>query len=167
MLKKTFILLCPVILLIAIATCVPASDPRNPGPTPEESKLLPAIKIDKRPVKVELVFSDDDRAKGLMFRQQLLPDHGMLFVYNNPRELSFWMKNTVLPLDIAFIDENGKILNILQMRPNDDRTRYVSNGMAMYALEVEQGWFEKNKIKAGAVVDLGEVKKALEGKKIE
>jgi uncharacterized membrane protein (UPF0127 family) len=76
----------------------------------------------------------------------------MLFVFERPQPLSFWMKNTPAPLSIAFIDEHGAILNIRDMTPNDDTTLHRSQGNALYALEVRKGWFDEQGIKAGASV---------------
>jgi len=66
--------------------------------------------------------------------------------------LSFWMKNTPAPLSIAFIDSHGTILNIRDMEPNDETTLHRSQGDALYALEVREGWFTEQGIKAGATV---------------
>jgi len=83
-----------------------------------------------------------------MFRKKLEPNSGMLFVYPREMPLRFYMKNTYIPLDIAFIDENGTILNIEPMTPLDE-TVIASKGLARYALEVNQGFFDKEGIKPG------------------
>ena len=78
-------------------------------------------------------------------------DHGMLFVYPNSAPRSFWMENTSIPLSIAFLDETGRVLNIENMTPHD-RTGVPSAGSAMYALEMNRGWFERNGVQVGAVI---------------
>ena len=88
---------------------------------------------------------------GLMNRFSLQPDHGMLFVFERPQPLAFWMKNTYIPLSIAFVDANGAILNIEDMKPHDESTHW-SKGNALYAIEMKQGWFAAKGIDAGAKV---------------
>ncbi len=93
------------------------------------------------------------RERGLMERDSLPENHGMLFVYPDEQQRSFWMRNTPMALDIAFLDRNGTIINIETMRPNDDTSHY-SEGPMMYALEMEAGWFEAHGIEAGDRVRL-------------
>jgi uncharacterized membrane protein (UPF0127 family) len=88
-----------------------------------------------------------------MFRENLPENQGMLFVYPYPLVLSFWMRNTLIPLDIAFIDHKGIIISIQQMQPFDDEKLYVSPLPVKYALEMNQGWFERNKVRVGDRVD--------------
>lgn len=83
-----------------------------------------------------------------MDRDSLAENHGMLFVYGTAQVRSFWMRNTKIPLDIAFIDANGVILNIEKMEPQSDQN-YYSQGPMMYALEMDQGWFEANEVGPG------------------
>ena len=78
----------------------------------------------------------------------------MLFIYPAPQPLVFWMKDTLIPLSIAFIDKTGRIVSIQKMTPLQTETRYRSPRPAPFALEVNQGWFEKQKIQVGSKVDL-------------
>jgi len=84
-----------------------------------------------------------------MFRRSLPEDEGMLFVFEEPQMLEFWMKNTYVPLDIAFIASDGRILNIEAMKPLDDGPRYRSKGSARYAVEANRGWFDRHGVKPG------------------
>ncbi len=86
-----------------------------------------------------------------MYRFSLAPEAGMLFVFDAPRPLSFWMRNTYMPLSIAFIDAQGTILNIEDMAPKDERMTW-SAGPALYALEMRKGWFAQKGIGPGARV---------------
>ena len=86
-----------------------------------------------------------------MFRERLGKDEGMLFVYDREEFLTFWMKNTPLPLSIAFLDQKGKIVDIQDMEPFSLKT-HDSIHPAKYALEMNQGWFKKNGIRVGDVV---------------
>jgi uncharacterized membrane protein (UPF0127 family) len=88
-----------------------------------------------------------------MFREKLEGDEGMIFVYGKEEYLTFWMKNTRIPLSIAFLDKNGKIVDIQDMVPFSLQT-HVSAFPAQYALEVNQGWFKQNGIIIGDVVKL-------------
>ena len=84
------------------------------------------IKINHYPVTVELAVSQKEKVCGLSFRDVLSKDHGMLFVYSNDRLMTFWMKDTRIPLSIAFLDADGVILNILEMNAMDSFARYHS-----------------------------------------
>jgi uncharacterized membrane protein (UPF0127 family) len=99
----------------------------------------------------EVVVTPEQRAVGLMHRFSLKPDHGMLFVFERSEPLSFWMKNTFIPLSIAFIGADGRIVNIEDMKPQTEDTHW-SKGPALYALEMRKGWFAEKGIGPGAVV---------------
>lgn len=109
------------------------------------------IKLGKEILNVEIADTPSKRARGLMERTELLDGHGMLFVYDKTERLSFWMKNTLIPLSIAFFDADKVCINILDMDPPIGNTfiRYRSTAPARYALEVPQGWFDKHYIGRG------------------
>ncbi|WP_223587625.1 DUF192 domain-containing protein [Neobacillus bataviensis] len=94
--------------------------------------------------------------KGLMFVEKLPENEGMLFVFSEKRYGGFWMKNTLIPLSIAFLDTDGKILKILDMVPCKEKEcpSYNPELFYHYAIEVNLGWFEKNQIKEGDFVKL-------------
>ncbi len=98
---------------------------------------------------VELAVTTKERSCGLSNRPLLGENKGMLFVYPKSRKLSFWMKNTWIPLSIAFVDASGKIINIENMVPAQTKARYCSAKPALYALEVNQGWFQSHGIGNG------------------
>jgi len=102
-------------------------------------------------VTAEVVVTPEQRAVGLMHRFSLKPDHGMLFVFERSEPLAFWMKNTFIPLSIAFISADGRIVNIEDMRPQTEDTHW-SKGPALYALEMRKGWFAEKGIGPGAMV---------------
>lgn len=111
-----------------------------------------AVKFADHTLWCEVADQEGEREKGLMFRYKMGADDGMIFVFEAPQRVSFWMKNTPLPLSIAYLDVDKKILNIDTMAPYDERTKHWSSGDALYAVEANQGWFEKRGIKAGDVV---------------
>lgn len=100
---------------------------------------------------VELATTAQAHQRGLMLRTSLETDAGMLFVFAEDQQLGFWMVNTLIPLDIAFLDSGGTILNIETMQPETTDFHY-SDGPARYALEVNAGEFARRDIKAGDVV---------------
>jgi hypothetical protein len=125
-----------------VPTAVPTSTPATAANT------IP-LSIGEHVLQVELATTPAERTQGLMFREDLPPNGGMLFVFPSSLPRAFWMKNTPLPLSIAFLDEEGRILNIEQMEPLNEGPRYRSAGPARYALEVHQGWFAARGIEAG------------------
>lgn len=110
------------------------------------------IQLGDEILTVEIANTPSAHARGLMGRNQLPEGHGMLFIYQKAERLSFWMKNTLIPLSIAFFDEEKTLINILDMDPpqGDLFLHYRSTAPALYALEVPQGWFEKHGIQKGA-----------------
>jgi uncharacterized membrane protein (UPF0127 family) len=109
------------------------------------------LTMGKQKAVVEVVDTEEQRATGLMNRFSLQPDHGMLFVFDRPQPLAFWMKNTYIPLSIAFLDSDGTILNIEDMQPQDTSTHW-SKGNALYAVEMKQGWFRGKNIEPGTKI---------------
>jgi uncharacterized membrane protein (UPF0127 family) len=110
-----------------------------------------SVKVGAHPLRVEVASSDPQRMQGLMYRKKLGRDDGMLFTFDEPAYQSMWMKNTLIPLSVAFIDGEGRILNILDMEPQTLET-HTSAGPAVYAIETNKGWFEDNRVKPGEKV---------------
>jgi len=113
-----------------------------------------AIEMGGAAVVLEPAVTDAARQRGLMFRRELGADRGMLFVYPEPRVLSFWMKNTSIPLSIAFVRRDGKIINIEKMRPFLTEVTYESKEPCRFAIEMNHGWFERHGLKAGDFIRL-------------
>jgi uncharacterized membrane protein (UPF0127 family) len=110
---------------------------------------------EKVKVRVEVADNVFERARGLMYRKALGANRGMLFIYPEEQRLSFWMKNTLIPLSIAFIDSERRVVDIQDMKPLDDEPpSYVSADPAQYALEVNRGFFKKRGVKVGDRVEL-------------
>jgi hypothetical protein len=145
MIRSTLSLLLAVPLLAAV---VPAA--AQPG-RPNTGLPTTRLTIGGHVVTAEIAATDETRMTGLMHRFSLAPDHGMLFVHDAPRMLSFWMRNTYVPLSIAFIDAKGRIINIEDMAPQDERLHW-STAPALYALEMKKGWFAQKGIGPGAEV---------------
>ncbi len=100
----------------------------------------------------EVADQPDERVRGLMYRDSLGSEAGMLFVYTDDAERRFWMKDTRIPLSIAYLDAGGRIVKIADLQPLNE-TGVPSGRPARYALEVNQGWFAKNGVTEGSVVE--------------
>lgn len=121
------------------------------GAVSQAMELVP-LRVGGIEIQVEIADDADERQRGLMYRESLEENQGMLFVYPEQRILGFWMRNTLIPLDIAYIDREGRIVDIQQMEPQTTET-HDSAAPAMYALEMNQGWFEANGIRIGDLIE--------------
>jgi uncharacterized membrane protein (UPF0127 family) len=124
------------------------------GAAPETGQQpeLIELRIGDAVVRVEIADTDATRSLGLMHRTELPENRGMLFVYPQSARLSFWMKNTLVPLDIAFIDRSGYIIDIQSMTPMSEES-HRSPLPVPYALEVNRGWFERHGVRVYDRVD--------------
>ncbi|RZA27431.1 MAG: DUF192 domain-containing protein [Proteobacteria bacterium] len=102
-------------------------------------------------IQAEVAATGPQREKGLMFREKLGTNAGMVFVFGEPAQVCMWMKNTPLPLSVAFLDAQGKILNIEDMQPQT-LDSHCAKGPAAYALEMNKGWFAQKNIKPGTAI---------------
>lgn len=134
-----------ILTLIATATWFVAVIPARAADKPLQ------LKIGAHVVNAEVAATMETRMKGLMHREKMGKNDGMLFVFDQVGYHGMWMKNTLIPLSVAFMDEQGKILNIADMEPHSEQTHSAA-GPARYALEMNVGWFKANNIAAGAVV---------------
>ncbi len=135
-----------ILLLVLLPTFLGCSNH-----SPVSNKNTYEIKINDKIAHAEVAFTQKGRTIGLMFRDKLENDHGMLFIYPHEQNLSFWMKNTQIPLSIAFINSKDIITQIESMAPYSLMS-HISKEKVKYALEMEQGWFRKNAVKAGSKV---------------
>ncbi len=112
---------------------------------------LPRIKIGAgmHLIDVQLATNTQQRATGLMFRKEMPVSEGMLFIFEQASEQCFWMKNTLIPLTAAFVADDGTIVNLADMKPQTTDS-HCSAKPVRYVLEMNQGWFGKKGIKAGA-----------------
>ena len=119
------------------------------GPT-AHAQVLPVktLTAGMHVIQAEVAANDTTRTKGLMHRKELAPNSGMLFVFEQPNVQCFWMRNTLIPLSIAFILDDGTIANIADMAPMTENS-HCSVAPVRYTLEMEQGWFAKRGITAG------------------
>ncbi|HEY2977894.1 MAG TPA: DUF192 domain-containing protein [Burkholderiaceae bacterium] len=111
---------------------------------------LPAITLNAgiHNIRAEVAQTPDERATGLMFRREMAQQDGMLFVFEEPATQCFWMKNTLLPLSVAFVADDGTIVNLDDMKPQT-LDSHCSAKPVRYVLEMNVGWFAKRGLKAG------------------
>ncbi|HEX5391754.1 MAG TPA: DUF192 domain-containing protein, partial [Rhodocyclaceae bacterium] len=100
-------------------------------------------------IEAEVAATQDLRMQGLMFRQTMADNHGMLFVFPDAQRHCMWMRNTLLPLSVAFLDEQGHIINVEDMQPRTENNHCAAKP-ARYALEMNLGWFKRKGMNAGA-----------------
>jgi len=124
------------------------------APAAEKAQSLPSIPlvISGTKLAAEVASTPEQRSIGLMYRFSLQPDHGMIFVFERAEPQAFYMKNTYIPLSIAFIGRDGRILNIADMAPRDESLHW-SIGPAQFALEMRKGWFAAHGIGPGDRVE--------------
>jgi uncharacterized membrane protein (UPF0127 family) len=122
------------------------------GPAPADPLLTYSLRIKGHLLRAEVANDEDSRRTGLMFRNHMAENAGMLFIYEAEGRHAMWMKNTLIPLSVAFIDRRGHIINIEDMEPQTEDA-HGARAPAAYALEVNQGWFKKRGVKAGDKVD--------------
>jgi uncharacterized membrane protein (UPF0127 family) len=139
-LKSLFSVLC----ICCFVSCSPQKLAVREFPIKRDGQQLAVV-------KAEIASTSEERSKGLMYRKKLPDGEGMLFVFERDEVLSFWMKNTYIPLSIAFIASDGKIIDIKDMYPLDENS-VVSSRSVRYALEVPMGWFSRAGVRQGDTV---------------
>ncbi len=118
------------------------------------------IKVGGQVVEMQLAILPAESQRGLMFRQTMGTEEGMIFLFDRPQQMSFWMRNTELPLDIGYFDADGKLKEVYPMYPHDERP-VESLGIRRFALEMNQGWYRKNGLKPGDTIDLAALAEAV------
>lgn len=133
-------------LMTCFAFCIVATTTRAKDSAPGLPVMT--LKVGGQSIQAEVAATEESRQKGLMFREKMGRNEGMLFVFTELGYHAMWMRNTPLPLSVAYIDEAGRILSIHEMQPHTDVTHQAA-GPARYALEMNAGWFKANKVSVG------------------
>jgi uncharacterized membrane protein (UPF0127 family) len=102
-------------------------------------------------IRAEVAYTFETRGQGLMFRKSLGPNEGMFFAFPRTEIHCMWMKNTLIPLSVAFLDEKGRVVSISDMQPQTE-TSHCAAAPAKFALEMSRGWFAAKGIRAGATI---------------
>ena len=120
----------------------------------QEPQHFPVISLNAgiHLIKAEVASTEAQREQGLMFRKQMATNNGMVFVFDEPAGVCMWMKNTLIPLSVAFLDKNGAIINIEEMKAQT-LDSHCAEKAAFYALEMNQNWFKQRNLKPGTVID--------------
>lgn len=137
-----------LIALLGVSAC--AAD--NAGPV-QDTRPQVQVVIGEEKLNVELANTDLSRQIGLMNRKKLANNAGMLFVFKRAETQCMWMKNTLIDLDVAFADDQGKILNVEQMKAGTSDV-HCAKGNARFALEMNRNWFSKRNVGAGQVIQV-------------
>ena len=156
------VLLAAVVLSFTLGGCG-KKQAENPAAYKSVSDYFP-IKVGERVVQMQLAVLPWEMQHGLMGRRDLGTDQGMIFIYEAPTRMSFYMRNTPTPLDIGFFSADGQLREVCQMYPFDERTVNSRSTTIQFALEMNQGWFKANDIKAGAQLDLKALTAALKAR---
>ena len=140
--------LAAALLVVTLASCG-----RSDGTGPKTAEIV----VKGAKLRVELARTPDEQRRGLQERKELAEDAGMLFIFPRVETQRFWMRKTLVPLSIAFLDETAVIVQIEDMEPMT-KTKHSSKQAVAYALEVNQRWFARHNIKVGDWVDLSQVR---------
>ena len=124
-----------------------------------------SLSIEDNDFFAQIALTPEELSQGLMFRNNLDKNHGMLFAFNYPKRMSFWMKNVPIPLDIGYFDSNGRLIEIHSLNPYDEKPVFSKSETIQYALEMNEGWYHRNKIKTGGYINLKKVLKYIQLRK--
>lgn len=148
--------------LTLLSGCGRASTDKGDAPKTVDDRF--AIKVGERTVRMQIAALPAELQQGLMFRQTMGEDEGMLFVFTAPQPQGFWMRNTTLPLDIGYFDAAGELKEIYPMYPLDEKTVPSRSRSIQFCLEMNQGWYGRSGVRPGAMLDLKAVAGALKAR---
>jgi uncharacterized membrane protein (UPF0127 family) len=134
--------------LLLLMACSPSS-----AQTSTPSTAPATVTIKNKPFQLELALTEDQHQRGLMYRASMPADHGMLFVFDKPDTYSFWMHNTLIPLDIIFLDPSGKVVDIHTRQSKDD-TGIPPRDPALYVIELNAGTAKSLGLTVGDTIEL-------------
>jgi uncharacterized membrane protein (UPF0127 family) len=139
---------CVALVVSCLCGTILHADPSQP-----QAKLeTVALTIGDKKLTAEVADDEPEREAGMMFRKSMADGEAMLFVFGAPQHASFWMKNTLIPLSVAYVSRSGSILEIHDLKPRDETPVPSKFDTISYAIEVPQGWFLKNDIFPGSAV---------------
>jgi uncharacterized membrane protein (UPF0127 family) len=150
----------PTLLFAMLAFGILTACSQSPAPEWKPGDTI-TTRVGTASIELELALTNAQRTKGLMHRTSLPKNRGMLFVFAQPEPRSFWMKNTQIPLDIAYLDSSGRIVEIHKLYPHNQNGVSSRSRAIQFALEVNQGWFKENGVQAGDSLDFSPFRKIL------
>jgi uncharacterized membrane protein (UPF0127 family) len=125
------------------------------------------ISIGPQLAYLQLALNDEERSRGLMYREKLKPHHGMLFIFETPRQQHFWMRNTEIALDVGYYDASGQLKEICKLYPYDETSVSSHRDDIKFAIEMNQNWYEYNGIGIDAQIDREALLEAISKRGIE
>jgi len=152
---QSFFALAVILLLAACA-------PQEPSDAPEPSDTYFPIAIGGIELQLQLALIQSEQSKGLMHRDSMPTDHGMLFLFKQPGPRAFWMRNTRIPLDIGYFDASGRLLETHALYPYDENSVPSRSQTVLIAVETNRGWFARNKMMPGAQIDIEALTQAIQ-----
>jgi uncharacterized membrane protein (UPF0127 family) len=152
---------CSLLLSLPLLILLNACAPKESAIAKDPSSTYYPIHIDGATAQLQLALTQSEQSKGLMHRDSMPDDHGMLFLFQQPGPLSFWMRNTRIPLDIGYFDASGKLVEIHSLYPYDENAVPSRSQELLIAVETNRGWFAANRITPGAQLDLDAIKTAV------
>jgi uncharacterized membrane protein (UPF0127 family) len=163
--RRQFVRLLALASFALLTACGGADDKKGTVVKTVDDRF--PIKVGERTVQMQIAALPPETQKGLMFRQTMGPDEGMLFVFPAPQQMGFYMRNTTLPLDIGYFDPAGELKEIYPMYPLDERTVPSRSHNIQFCLEMNQGWYKQSGVRPGAKIDLKAVAEALRARGLE
>jgi hypothetical protein len=155
-----------VVLVFPLAGCGKKPEAAPPEVYKSVADFFP-IKVGDRTVQMQLAVFPLEMQHGLMGRRDLGPDQGMIFIYQKPERMNFYMRNTPTPLDIGYFTGDGRLHEVYPMYPFDERTVSSRSEAIQFSLETNQGWYTANGVKPGAQLDLKALAAALKARGFE
>lgn len=146
-------ILLPLLWLPLLLTLSGCSE-TTPPPEPADATTWFPLAVGDVALEAQIALSQGEQQRGLMYRESLGENRGMLFPYPSPRRLSFWMANTSIPLDIGFFAQDGRLLEVHRLHPFDTQPTPSRSDQVQFALEMNQGWFRRMGLRPGATLDL-------------
>lgn len=146
------------LVLTALAGCQPAREALPPA----DSQTYFPISVGGHLLQLQLALNPAEQQKGLMHRDSLPEDHGMLFLFDQPDQRSFWMRKTRIPLDIGYFDASGQLVEVYKLFPYDENPVLSKSRQILIAVETNRGWYAEQGVTPGAQLDLAALRAALE-----
>lgn len=156
--KRKIHIIAGIFVTFLLLACQPSKAPLEAA----SSDTYFPISINGQQLQLQLALNSEEQQKGLMHRDELAKDHGMLFLFESPDRRSFWMRNTRIPLDIGYFDASGRLLEVYRLYPYDESAVLSVSREVLIAVETNRGWYADHEIKPGAQIDMNALQKALE-----
>ena len=157
--KRFSVLLLACVCALLVACPKPASAPKggvstDPTESGQPQPKLPTLKLwlGAHEMVTEIARTPIEHQVGMMWRTNMAEMEGMIFIFNEPGQRSFWMRNTLVPLDIAYIAADGSLLEVHAAQPRNETPLPSVSERVQFVLETRQGWFQRNNVKPGMVV---------------